>query len=250
LARKIGFFALAGLVTGLALLALVNPFGPGRIGPPTVTPRPPLLHLGATLPTLTPPPGAAQTEASLDGSGDRIGIIPGHWQFDVGATCDDDSGLQEVDVTLAVARQVQAALAGLGHAAELLPEHNPLQPQKPLLGYRGAALVSLHADSCVSGASGFKVARWEFASRPTDSDRLVECLVRGYADWSGLPRNDEAISADMRRYYAFREIHANTPAAIVELGFLADDRDALLGRQADLAQGIAAGLVCFLSGGD
>jgi N-acetylmuramoyl-L-alanine amidase len=50
----------------------------------------------------------------------------------------------------------------------------------------------------------------------------------------------------MTEYHAFYEIASQTPGAIIETGFMAADRQILLGQQDKVAQGIANGIVCFL----
>ena len=50
----------------------------------------------------------------------------------------------------------------------------------------------------------------------------------------------------MTQYHAFRRVAPDTPAAILEMGFLGGDRQ-LLTEQADtVARGIADSLLCFL----
>ncbi|MFN2115722.1 MAG: N-acetylmuramoyl-L-alanine amidase [Anaerolineae bacterium] len=175
----------------------------------------------------------------------RVGVIPGHWQFDTGAVCSD--GRREVDVTTDVALRLQALLEYRGYEVDLLPEHHPSEPQPPIQGYRGAALVSIHADSCdVAGASGFKVARWAYSQMPEVEDRLVDCLVEEYGTSTMLPEHVDSITVDMLNYYAFRELALETPAAIVELGFLQADREVLDDMRYEMALGIANGVSCFL----
>ena len=50
----------------------------------------------------------------------------------------------------------------------------------------------------------------------------------------------------MSRYHAFREIAIETPAAIIEMGFLKADRELLTKRPERAAAGIVAGIDCFL----
>jgi N-acetylmuramoyl-L-alanine amidase len=209
----------------------------------------PTSDLYAVLPTFTP--AAAPTGASPPpqptAPANRVGIIPGHWQFDSGAVCPD--GLREVDVTTDVALRVRALLEYRGFEVDLLPEHDPTVPQPPVQGYRGAALVSIHADSCdVPGVSGFKVARGQYSTTGDADDRLVECLTDAYAEATLLPFHEDTVTRDMWNYYAFREIAAETPAAIVELGFLNGDREVLDALRYEMALGIANGLSCFLGG--
>lgn len=188
----------------------------------------------ATIPAPTRPPPARV-----------VGILPGHWQFDSGAVCPD--GLREVDITTDVALRVEALLEYRGFEVRLLPEHQPGVPQPPLQGFRGAALVAIHADSCdVTGASGFKVASGLYSTTPEQDRALVDCLEREYAAATLMSRHDDSITVDMRNYYAFRELDAVTPAAIIELGFMDADRDALDRLRYEMAMGIANAVSCFL----
>lgn len=178
------------------------------------------------VPTSQPPP--------------KVGIVAGHYGFDSGAVCPD--GLQEVEITLAVAQKVVALLERKGYRVELLGEFDDA-----LLGYQADAFVSLHADSCeVPGASGFKVARVTNSAVPEEEDRLVECLWDKYEQWTGLARHEDSITPDMRQYHAFRKIAPETPGAIIEMGFMLEDRNTLLYEQDKVARGIASGIICFL----
>jgi len=172
----------------------------------------------------------------------HVGVVAGHWQFDSGAVCPD--GLREVDITLPVAQQVVGRLRQRGYDAELLGEYD-----QALYGYQADAFISIHADSCdVPGASGFKVARVEHSFVPEEEDRLVNCLWQTYEAATGLPPHRESITPDMRNYHAFRKISPHTPGAIIEIGFMLDDRWLLEHHQDIIAQGIVNGLVCFLEG--
>jgi len=173
----------------------------------------------------------------------RIGIVAGHWGYDPGAVCPD--GLTEAEINFAVAQRVVDLLARMGYTVDLLEEFDDR-----LEGYRADALVSVHADSCdVPGASGFKVARVVYSAVPDAEDRLVECLQQEYAAATGLSYHANSITFDMREYHAFYEIAPETPGAIIEIGFMGDDRYLLLFQQQRIAAGIVEGLVCFLEGG-
>lgn len=180
------------------------------------------------VPTSEPPP--------------KVGIVAGHYKFDSGAICPD--GLQEVEINLTVAEKVVALLRRKGYQVELLGELD-----EAILGYQADAFVSLHADSCdIPGASGFKVARVTNSAVPEEEDRLVECLWDEYEKWTGLARHEDSITPDMRQYHAFRKIAPDTPGAIIEMGFMLDDRNILLYEQEKVARGIASGVICFLEG--
>jgi N-acetylmuramoyl-L-alanine amidase len=158
----------------------------------------------------------------------------------VGAVCPD--GLTEVEINYQVAERVVHTLQGMGYDAEILAEFSP-----KLNGYRAAALVSIHADACnVPEASGFKVARVSSSLVPVLEDRLVACLSERYARRTGLSFHRNSITFDMTEYHAFYEIEPQTPAAIIETGFMAADRWLLTQRQDLVAQGIVDGLLCFL----
>jgi N-acetylmuramoyl-L-alanine amidase len=194
------------------------------------------------------PPGAQGAPIPADATAPaRVGILAGHWQYDSGAVCAD--GLREVDVTTDVATRVEALLEGAGYDVEILPEHDPDVPGPPVSGYEAAAFVAVHADSCeVPGASGFKVARFVGSSTPDQDDRLVACLESRYASATLLPQHDDSITANMTYYYALREIAPLTPGAIIELGFLLEDRAFLDAHRYEAAVGIADGVRCFLEG--
>ncbi|MFN2225618.1 MAG: hypothetical protein ACK2UY_04915, partial [Anaerolineae bacterium] len=57
-----------------------------------------------------------------------------------------------------------------------------------------------------------------------------------------------SITYDMTVYHAFNEIDPSTPGAIIELGFMAADRDLLTDHAYEVAQGVARGISCFLEG--
>jgi N-acetylmuramoyl-L-alanine amidase len=170
----------------------------------------------------------------------RVGIVAGHAGYDSGAVCSD--GLTEAEVNMAIAQEVVSLLSRKGYQVDLLEEFDDR-----LKGYRADALVSIHADSCdVPGATGFKVARVTDSAIPEAEDRLVDCLYREYEAATNLPRHPSSITDNMTNYHAFREIDYYTPGAIIETGFLLDDRDFLVHRPKLAARGIAAGVVCFL----
>jgi len=173
----------------------------------------------------------------------KVGIVAGHYGFDSGAICPD--GLQEVEITVAIAEKVVDLLRRKGYQVDLLGEFDDA-----IFEYQADAFVSLHADSCdIPGASGFKVARVTSSAVPEEEDRLVECLWGEYEKWTGLARHEDSITSDMRQYHALRKIALDTPGAIIEMGFMLDDRNILLYEQEKVARGIASGVICFLEGG-
>ncbi len=213
------------------LLVLVNP---DDLGPSTsqayilVSPTP--------LPAMTPTPVPR-----------RLGVVAGHWGGqDPGAVCPD--GVTEVQVNLTVARYVQALLHPYGFQIDLLQEFDPR-----LERYRALALVSIHADSCEAPPelSGFKAAISAALSRSgtleqrTRAQRLKTCLVEWYRETTGLRFHAQTITRDMSEYHAFREVDPDTPAVIIETGFLRGDYDLLVRQPERVARGIAQGLLCY-----
>jgi N-acetylmuramoyl-L-alanine amidase len=241
----IGLFG-AAVLLGVVLVVLMTPGtagdAPTLLPPtsnspsavkPTRTPRP------SRTPFPTPVPTPTATPTALP---PKVGIVAGHWQSDSGAICDD--GLQEVTINLDVAAGVVAILQSEGYNVDLLAEYSDRLP-----GYEADALVSIHTDACnVPEATGFKVARVAASAIPEEEDRLVACLIQEYAEATGLSYHPQSITYDMTVYHAFNEIDPQTPGAIIELGFMAADRDLLTGDSYKVAQGVAKGIICFLEG--
>jgi len=202
---------------------------------PTV--MPPITPSGGDTPQLAPTSTGQEPICPT-----KIGIVAGHWQSDSGAVCND--GLQEVEINLAVAERVVSLLQRSGYDAEILAEFSP-----KLTGYQGIAVVSIHADSCnVPEATGFKVARVSASSVPELEDQLVACLIERYSKATGLQFHQNSITYDMTEYHMFYEIAPETPAAIIEIGFMAADRHLLTKKQDRVARGIVNGIKCFVSG--
>jgi N-acetylmuramoyl-L-alanine amidase len=169
-----------------------------------------------------------------------VGIVAGHKGYDPGAVCAD--GLTEAIVNDVIAREVVHLLERQGVQADLLQEFD-----ERLTEYQADALVSIHSDSCnIPGASGFKVARVTDSAIPEAEDLLVSCLNQEYAAYTGLFQHPSSITDGMTNYHAFSEIAPYTPGAIIETGFLLDDRYLLQSRPKVVARGIAAGILCFL----
>lgn len=208
---------------------------PSAVAIPIQSPRP--TRVPQSRPTVEPSPLPSPTPGPL-----KVGVVAGHWKSDAGAVCDD--GLQEVTINLDIASRVVAVLQDEGYVAELLPEFSD-----QLEGYRADAFISIHTDSCnVPEASGFKVARVAASAIPEEEDRLVACLIQEYRESTGLPLHEHSITYDMTVYHAFGEIHPETPAAIIELGFMGADREMLTENAFEVAQGVVQGIICFLEG--
>ena len=171
----------------------------------------------------------------------RIGIVAGHWKNDSGAVC--PNGLEEVDVNLTIASLVQQKLAKQGYQVDLLEEFDSRLSQ-----YQAMALISIHSDSCdfiSTDATGFKVAAALESAFPEKTDRLSGCLIDRYSATTKLTYR-AGNTNDMTYYHAFSEINTETPAVIIEVGFLNLDQQ-ILTQQPDLiADGIVNGLLCYI----
>jgi N-acetylmuramoyl-L-alanine amidase len=173
----------------------------------------------------------------------RIGIVSGHWGHDAGAVC--PNGVTEQEVNLTIATLVQQKLSARGFQVDLLQEFDPR-----LSGYKAAALVSIHNDTCdyvSEEATGFKVAGAVSSRDPNSTSRLTSCLRDRYGTISGLAYLPGNITEDMTDYHAFQEIDSATTAAIIEAGFLNKDYDFLTGRPDVASDGIVAGILCFVN---
>lgn len=182
-------------------------------------------------------PNALPASARYSG---LVGLVSGHRGYDPGAACPD--GLTEAEVNYAVTLEVANLLQRRGVQVDILDEFDDR-----LTDYQADALVSIHADSCsYPGLSGFKAARITESAIPEAEDVLVACLNQEYAAYTGLPQHPASITDGMTDYHAFREIAKQTPGAIIETGFLLDDRELLEKRPKVVARGVAAGILCFL----
>jgi N-acetylmuramoyl-L-alanine amidase len=178
----------------------------------------------------------------------RIGIVAGHLGNDSGAVCVDENEqvtLTEQEVNLKIATLVQNSLIARGFQVDLLQEYDTR-----LAGYLGAALVSIHNDSCDyinDEATGFKVAAALDTRDVNRANRLTACLVDRYMRVTGLTFHSGSITRDMTDYHSFSEIDPNTIAAIIETGFLNLDRDYLTSHTDQVANGIVQGILCFIN---
>jgi N-acetylmuramoyl-L-alanine amidase len=245
---ELDFWAMGWSIRALVLIAFVAAFAvPLGLVPiiavatsqdqtPVQVEGPITILLSTPAPTTSPAPVFTPTPAVP-----RVGIIAGHAGSDSGAICDD--GLQEVQVNTDIARRVVALLTNLGWDVLLLDEFDTR-----LYRYKGDVLLSIHADSCgFSGKSGFKIARAESSYIPISEDRLVSCIIQYYQAETGLAFDADTITYDMTQYHAYTEIDPSTPAAIIEVGFLLDDRELLTQRPDSVALGIVNGIKCFIN---
>ena len=180
----------------------------------------------------------------------RIGLVIGHSGInpntgggDPGSICED--GLTELEVNTNVGYLTARALEAAGLQVDILDEFD-----SRLFEYRAVALVSIHADSCIpinDYATGYKVVSALDTVVPDKSQRLVDCIIDRYYRATDLNFHAGSITRDMTEYHTFREIHSQTPAAIIETGFLYLDRDFLTSQPEKAARGIADGILCYVN---
>jgi len=156
--------------------------------------------------------------------------------------------LTEFKINQDIASLVKKELVEEGFDVDLLKEFDP-----KLNGYRGLALVSIHADSCEyinDEATGFKVAAALSNQYPEKGVRLTSCIRNRYIESTGMRYHSESVTPDMTSYHAFDEIDANTTAVIIETGFLNLDRQILTQHQDLVARGISDGILCYVRNED
>jgi N-acetylmuramoyl-L-alanine amidase len=175
-----------------------------------------------------------------------VGLVVGHWGNDSGTVCPD--GLQEVEINLEVATLAAEQLRAAGYDVDLLEEFDDR-----LQGYQALTLISIHADTCEfidNNATGFKVAAALSTSYPEKANRLLACMSSRYSLSTGLRFHPGSVSPHMSSYHAFNEIHSDTTAAIIEVGFMNLDRQLLQNQPDMLARGIADGILCYIQNED
>ena len=168
----------------------------------------------------------------------RFAIVVGHKGSDSGTVCED--GLQEVEVNEVIAKKVQILLEQDGHPVTLFGEFDTR-----INGFSSTALISLHADSCKPLDpifSGYKTT----VNSGSEADLLQTCIEQNYANITGLKLHETTITDDMTHYHAFRNVSADSPALLLEMGFLFNDRELLTTGRDTVARGIANGILCFL----
>ena len=173
----------------------------------------------------------------------QVALISGHAGYDPGAVCSDSSGaavLTEAEVNARVTELAARRLRRANVSVEILEEYD-----ERLENLRATLLLSLHADSCVP-LSGYKAAHRVNSSTPEADAVLIACIDQHYAARTGLLVHPNTITHNMTSYHAFHRIHSDTPAAILEMGFLGGDQALLTGNIERVADGVAESILCFL----
>lgn len=182
-------------------------------------------------------------DATEKAQSNRIGIVSGHYGYDSGSVC--SNGVTEVELNLEIATLVQKQLTDLGYTVDLLEEFDDR-----LDGYQGAVLLSIHLDSCEyinDQATGFKVASALSTQNVAESQRLTSCLSERYSEITGLSFHYGSVTEDMTYYHAFSEVDPDTPAAIIEAGFMNMDYQFITEETDQIADGIVAGILCYIN---
>lgn len=189
-----------------------------------------------------------------------VGLQVGHWQAQLlpaelaelrGNTGADRDGYKELDANYAVTQAAASALRAAGAHVDVLPAAVPP-------GYRADAFLAIHADqnSTDEPWRGYKVAASTLSRDRADSQVMADDVADAYASATGLPLDNhtDSVTPDMRQYYAFNwrsflhAVGAQTPAAIIELGFITDpsDRELLFDHAEVAGSGVANGVLRYL----
>jgi N-acetylmuramoyl-L-alanine amidase len=172
----------------------------------------------------------------------RVGIQVGHYKHNEGFTCPD--GIKEVDVNYIIANKLSLLLGASKITAEVLNEYD-----LNLINYKADALISIHTRSCTdpsAAASGFNLATSISAKETEKTNSLAACLAEQYAKNTGLAFSYQVIPDDVVNSHTFLDINPQTPAVQIETGSLAVDRGILLEGSDRAANGITAGILCYL----
>ena len=173
----------------------------------------------------------------------QVGLISGHAGFDSGAVCtgaDGEVTVTEAKINAGITGIVAKRLQRAGADVTILEEYDPR-----LAGLRMDVLLSLHADSCID-ATGFKAAYSVNSHIPVEEERFLDCLKTNYAASTGLQLHPNTVTHAMTEYHAFNRIAPETPAAILEMGFLGGDQGLLVNQPQIAAKGITDSILCFL----
>jgi len=189
---------------------------------------------------------AAQSQGSdslPEETSNHIGILAGHWQNEPGEVCSD--GLIEADVNQAIAARVSQSLTDMGYTVDVFPEYD-----LALLNYKSAAFVAIYSGSCSDSPmppSGFMVGTSLTAQFPDKVNHLAVCLSEEYQKTTKLPFTYEVLNPDHPSFHIFRDIHAETPSVMIEVGSLKTDRSIIVSQAGKVSDGIVAGILCYLN---
>jgi len=173
----------------------------------------------------------------------RIAIISGHAGNDSGAVCTDANGqtlVMEGALIATIVEQLTSQLQWTGAQVLILNEFD-----ERLAGLQADLFLSLHADSCID-ASGYKFAiSSRSTTTPETRTKLGACFDHFYAEATDLKPHPNTITHNMTDYHAFRRLDAQTPALILEVGFIGGDQTLLVQEPERVARGITNSIRCF-----
>jgi N-acetylmuramoyl-L-alanine amidase len=172
----------------------------------------------------------------------HVGIQAGHYKHNEGYTCPD--GIKEVDIDYVVANKVSLLLGASQILVDVLNEYD-----LNLINYKGDALVSVHTRSCTdaqAAVSGFTLGTSISAKETDKTNGLATCLAEQYNQNTGLTFNYQVIPDNQVNSHTFLDINQQTPAVLIETGSLAVDRAILIEGSDRAANGITAGILCYL----
>ena len=172
----------------------------------------------------------------------RVGIQSAHYEHNEGNVCPD--GIREVDVAYVIANKVNLLLASSGVSVEILNEYD-----LRLINYKADALISIHTGSCTDASaaiSGFKIGTSLSSQNIEQVNILSACLAEEYMLNTGLAFGYRVIADDEIESHTFLDVNPQTPVLLIETGSLAVDRAILIEGADRAANGIAAGILCYL----
>jgi N-acetylmuramoyl-L-alanine amidase len=197
--------------------------------------------------------------SSASASTKIIAIEAGHSSTDPGApSC--DGKYREADITYNVATLLAAKLRSKGYQVVVFRDNKDAFVHQTYL-----AFVALHVDWCPSGPiTGYKVTRWHgkrgtgLSDTNDASNRLAQAIWNSYGVSTGIGQ-DHATGHYTDNFISYGALNpdpskhgvsANTPAIIIEMGWMKDpDLSKLLNHADSAAQGIANGIINFVGGG-
>ena len=180
----------------------------------------------------------------------KVFLNPGHdelslkgtYDYDCGA-CNEEMGLYENEVALAVGELVQQYLIAAGCDVELLQSESLSGICAAANDWGADLFVSIHCNACkYHNAEGTEVLTY-----PDDVEghKLAACIQRQIVDSMGTA--DRGVK-DRDNLAVLNG--TEMPAVLVEMAFIDYDDDAILlrDRQDDFARAIARGVTDYLSG--
>lgn len=174
---------------------------------------------------------------------EQIALVSGHAGFDSGAICTDSAGntiSTEAEINAAITDSTARRLRDERLDVLVLEEYDDQQQ-----GLEAALLVSLHSDSCID-SSGYKAARHPNSQVADQADLFLACLDEHYAPQTRLTYHANTLTHDMFEYHAFSKVAPQTPAVILEMGFMGGDHQLLSTEQSLVAKAITDSILCFL----